>query len=717
MPFVYFGYPSRASGVGKLTYRTDDGELVPMEPSKVKVFVQTLGSTAYSLMISVLGLIVGTLSHLPFSYSPLIAQGVMTVPDDTEDLPFGNPGLAVVLRKGGKLADTKQQLLESRGFTMTSFQGRTVYLLEDASLNDYIITEDLAGTDTKGPCPNRFLNQSAFESWLIFRNVLKKICQLFHFLAQSNSVTFPSPSDPRFDAKSDVFRRTTDNFQNDIGMAQGPFEFKTSGTFKPEGMDAQVSTLIKASVSASGIQSTNSRVCVNPISGPLARGFINSGDIGDLSQHGLIFKYIPKLAIPDANLITDVLGSLFLAAFGSSWSEQIENLALMKKGLGNLRLTSVGDEITHLMKCLEIATRAHCGVIPIFTRTVYEGCVLSGGPGARIIIQDKVFPFLDLPSLKNEFLTVSTHAHYLSLIANEFTDNLKPLVLKCDSMRKLWAYCQMLVCTADTKTAIERYASHLDFGTPPLTMNPHTLAQVFGYIVDTNRIPLKAPICRLALFSRDPVLLALGCFGEETAPCWNAPGGIACSISKRNPPAPLIPDTKKRNSTGVISDAAWVMTVLKTDVVTAVEEFKKMAVTMKYRSVSSSLAKKVGHTVYRRERMAEFWIPMQDALRAVNPKAIVDQEETSISGTSEETVGRVPKRKGMDFASPVARKLFKSAPPATTKGKEVERTAEETEQWLQRPENVADTARQMKEMLAEIQSTDGDALSEGEIEM
>jgi hypothetical protein len=76
---------------------------------------------------------------------------------------------------------------------------------------------------------------------------------------------------------------------------------------------------------------------------------------------------------------------------------------------------------------------------------------------------------------------------------------------------------------------------------------------------------------------------------------------------------------KVKASKGDISDAAWVMVVRGTDLFSTVDEFRKMASTLTYRSTSSVLAKRVGHRVFSRDRMAEFWIPMREALRTVNP--------------------------------------------------------------------------------------------------
>jgi hypothetical protein len=90
-----------------------------------------------------------------------------------------------------------------------------------------------------------------------------------------------------------------------------------------------------------------------------------------------------------------------------------------------------------------------------------------------------------------------------------------------------------------------------------------------------------------------------------------------------------MPNQKVKSSRGEISDAAWVMVIRTTDLFSAVDEFRKMASTLSYRSSASKLAKTVGHRVFSRERMNEFWLPMREALRTVNP--LVEFEDADIS--------------------------------------------------------------------------------------
>lgn len=358
-------------------------------------------------------------------------------------------------------------------------------------------------------------------------------------------------------------------------------------------------------------------------------GFLNSGDIGAIHSHGIIAKFNHRLAQPDPNLIGDIIGRHFLAALGDSFEEQVESLELIKTGISALRLTRLGDELAHLYKTIDIALGCHTGCLPIFTGSVYEGAVILGGPGGKVIIGRRQFPFIPKTQLKDEFLTVSDHVSALSSIANYFPAVDRASVLATRSMVGLRALCLDLEVNADTKDDIIRKASLLDYGSNTWVINPANLKSCFDLVANFSTLDETFPIGRLCLMSRDPVLVAFSCFGEKTSPSWDIPSGVTCSLKKQTPPTPPLPGTNKKGSRGDISDAAWVMVIRTTDLFSAVDEFRKMSSTLSYRSSSSKLAKTVGHRVFSRDRMNEFWLPMREALRTINP--LVQFEDADIS--------------------------------------------------------------------------------------
>jgi hypothetical protein len=186
--------------------------------------------------------------------------------------------------------------------------------------------------------------------------------------------------------------------------------------------------------------------------------------------------------------------------------------------------------------------------------------------------------------------------------------------------------CLELEGTQDVRDNIIRTAADLEFQFDEWVVNPANLKAAFELITDLSTVDKdKHPIGRMALFSKDPVLVALSCFGEKSCPTWDIPNGTQCSLAKPLPPSP--PSAPRGQSKkGDISDAAWIMVVRYTDLFSATDEFKRMASSLCYRSTSSVIAKKVGHRVFSRDRMGEFWREMREALRHVNPNAKFEKE-------------------------------------------------------------------------------------------
>jgi len=137
MPFIYYGYTPRARGATKLAVETDSGTYEPMEPSKVKVFTMTIASFIFSSMVACLGHVIGILSYPAGTFFSISTPGLMVQPDDTNPLPFANPGLALVLKKGGRLSDADAAEIENRGFTMMSFASRTIFFKDGPTDLDY----------------------------------------------------------------------------------------------------------------------------------------------------------------------------------------------------------------------------------------------------------------------------------------------------------------------------------------------------------------------------------------------------------------------------------------------------------------------------------------------------------------------------------------------------------------------------------------------------
>jgi hypothetical protein len=635
MPYIYFGFEPRNRGASKLAVKTDSGEMEPAEPSRVKVFTQVVFSPIWSLMTSLLGLAVAILSYPQYSYVSTASRGLMTNPAQGM-IPLKTPGLAVVLRKGVSLSVENVAKLEDAGFSAMQYSGRTVWLKENGQRDDFTMADQMDGVDPLGPHPALYLNTHSFRAFLVLRSFTTRVCETFHYLCENSSPMSPSLQSKISIPDNEIWKDASKlTGTEDIQMPEShvAFKFKKSvARVAANGEKGAASVVIISGAADVSPSWENTGVVTNHLERPY-QGFIRPGRMERITAPGRIFKFNPQLALPDPNLIGDIIGRYFLAGLGDSYDDQLENLDLLKTGVAGLRLTRVGEELTHLYKCIEIAIQAQTGCVPIFSKMNYEGCVLMGGATERnFIVHGKVFPALSVTELKADILLVSDHESSLHFISTLFPGELKEDVTKCESFFELRNLCLELAVTQDTKDEIIRKASMLDFGRESWAISPINLKACMDLISSFSSLDSTYPIGRMSLFSKDPVLVALSCFGEKTAPSWDIPNGTTCSLSKANPPSPpLAASGKSRTaSKGEISDATWVMVIRKTDLFSAVDEFRKMASTLKYRSSSSALAKRVGHRVFSRERMAEFWGPMREALRVINPLAAFERDEGTL---------------------------------------------------------------------------------------
>lgn len=627
MPLIYFGFKPKTRGATKLVVHTPAGDLEPVEPSRIKVFANAYFSPPFALLSKCLGLMVAIFTFPATFFVHTSAEGLVARSAVDNVLPFVTPGLAVIVSRGKVLSNDASQELERRGFTSMVMAGRTMWTKENGTRDDYLFASMLRDTDTKGVTPGRYLSIDSFRQFLIVRSLVTRICEAFHYLTLEGAPYAVAIQKKNSDVKG--MKNACDTDLTEEMEATGPpsFEFVKREAYELSTKSiTMVCSTLKVAGSSLGISPLNSGVLIPPLERP--SGVLHIGDNGvGIKSHGLLFKFNHQLASPDITLIGDIIGRYFLKALGDTMDEQIEALLAIKSGLSSLALTRVGDELVHLMKCIEIAVDCNAGCVPIFSGSRYEGALVGGGPGATVFINGESFPFESAIDLKQQYLVMSEHQTNLTAILGLLGS---AAVLEdgevLSDMVQLREMCLSAFVSQSSKDEIIRRAAHLDFGDSSWVINPANLKRCFNLMTNLSALKHTDPIGRLALFSTDPVLVALSCFGEDSCPSWDIPNGTRCSLKKANPPVPLV-DNRKKGGPGVISDATWVMVIRKTDLVSGVSEFRDMADSGEYRSSSSSLAKSVGHRVFTREKMAEFWLNMREAVRTVNPKFAFEDSE------------------------------------------------------------------------------------------
>jgi hypothetical protein len=656
MPSIFFGYPAKKAGPTKLAVDTPVGQLEPAEPSVFKIYaVPDYTHPTFSMISSHLGHLVNVLASPQYTQLPLSAEGDFVTPPNNP-LPFRLQNLAFVVHSDIGLSDVQIQILSENQFTSMRFGAKIVWLRENVTKGDFLLLQSSEiPWNATGAVPSRYLNPSAFVAYLSTLSLTTRICETLHRLsegASEGSDEFSGDKD-----KLEGYKVSTD-YEEDPDIPEGPKE-KDSPVKFTNSENGKLDSLTKFYYKLLAHAATtfhNPRMSVtyyNCFETP-AESFIHSGDIAPLQTAGKILKFEPKLAIPDVSIISDTIARHFRTSLGTSHEEQFDSLDKLRGGLSALRLTEVGDELAHLYKCIEVAIQGRCGLVPFFSGSFYEGCVLSGGYGTSFSVNGHLSGFEGKTDLRAEFLVASSHSQALSSISNKVPFAIRADVLKCISMVQLRRLCLNLSMTPDDRDDIIQKAASLRFSQSHWVISPIMLKRCFTLISNLSELKDDYPISRLCLFSKDPVLIALSCFGEKSAPSLNTPQGTLCSTKSPNPPSPPQMSTGAPKSKGSVSDAAWVMTIRKTDIMSAIDDFKVLADLQAYRSISTVMAKKQGFHAYSRDRMAEYWKELREAYRVVNPSGILDDLEKSL------------KRKGAD-ADPKESSGASSKKPRTMK--------------------------------------------------
>lgn len=645
MPAIFFGFEPKRQGASMLAVDTVAGTLEPVEPSQFRIYTRPkFPSFLLNLVSGLLGHLVVVLSRPKYTILPLTTVGDFFNPPNIY-LPFRNQNLGFVISQNVNLSDDQLIVLSTLSFTSMRYQNKTVWLRESVDRTDFMsLVDSKIPWDPTGAVPSRHLNPSAFRSYLSALSLTTRIAQLFTMLTREYDDDLIKPTE--LNRNGIKGSKLSTSYEEDPDHPEGLEDPNASLVFTKAsaGFIDPFTKLVRSMLilpAANPINPAMSAVAANPFD-ELPLPYINSGDMSRINKPGKIFKFEPKLANPDVNIIGDVIGRHFLTSLGTTIEEQFDSLAELKSGLGSLRLTEVGDELAHFYKCVDIAIGANCGLLPFFSSSFYEGCVLSGGHDTSFLVNGHISEFEDTHKLKDEFLTASSHGQALSFIANKVPANRRAEVLNVNSMVHLRDICLSLEITQDDRDYIIQKAANLRFSQSSWVVSPAKLKAAFLLISDLARqLNDQCPISRICLFSKDPVLVGLSVFGEKSAPSMNTPNGSLCSAKSPNPP--VIPQNIARGSgsKGQISDALWVMTVRKTDLHSAVEDFKSLAEANSYRSISSDMARRQGFHSYSRDRMAEFWSEMKMAFRQVNPTSILDDLDATLKRAAGEMTGGV----------------------------------------------------------------------------
>jgi hypothetical protein len=247
---------------------------------------------------------------------------------------------------------------------------------------------------------------------------------------------------------------------------------------------------------------------------------------------GLYVPFVKELAVGDSVTLPTVISSYFVRSLSSDLQGMCHQLNELKAAWGVISSTTLGHEITHLAKCIDIALQAQATIYPVYTNDVYEGCVISGS-GYSISIRDEIMQPIAYDKLQKLVQDNSAHSRALRQI-NERVGALVEIDT-IRTMRELSHVVQEQELDESSKTDIVKAAHQLCFENKYWSTSPMNVKRMLDLLRNDEDIGVDVPLHPKYLFATDRVEMILSAFGHQ-APTFMLANGPKYQLGKDDPP-------------------------------------------------------------------------------------------------------------------------------------------------------------------------------------
>lgn len=266
------------------------------------------------------------------------------------------------------------------------------------------------------------------------------------------------------------------------------------------------------------------RVKPNPVDNPW-------GPVGSIpTGYGMFFPFVEDLAAPDNDAITSCISRYFIKALGPSMVTQSQAFEKVRSAVGVLNSTRMGHILAHLATCISIGLSSQVRIYPVFSDTIYEGCVNIGAEwslGHKGMITYPVNPETLSAIIRDSVAHASSLTSILVTLGRALSRQ-----ITSDQITSFWSLHELCIqasLTENEKISIGRLAANLNFDQRRFRINAESLNTLFKLLTGDKEFSNDTPIHPAALFSQDRTELALSCFGFE-APSFLPDGGTSTSI-------------------------------------------------------------------------------------------------------------------------------------------------------------------------------------------
>jgi hypothetical protein len=272
------------------------------------------------------------------------------------------------------------------------------------------------------------------------------------------------------------------------------------------------------------------------------------------NSSGLFVPFVRELAVSDSTTVPALLEDYFIRSLSESREGMLQKIDELRSGWGLICSTRLGDEVSHMAKCVDIALRAQCRIYPIYSDTIYEGSVICGA-GYTISALKTVYEPIAFADLQGVVRDSSAHARSIQEIVAAVNDpNVN--IRGCTTMRQLSTILKGVELDAMTQDTIVKAAMHLSYPNKYWSTAGQNVKKAMVLLVDDDNIPDDYPMHPTYIFSTDRVGLILSAFGHE-GPTFLIPNGKKIELDVAEPPENF---TVRTVSTNVaISDMKYMM--------------------------------------------------------------------------------------------------------------------------------------------------------------
>lgn len=250
---------------------------------------------------------------------------------------------------------------------------------------------------------------------------------------------------------------------------------------------------------------------------------------------GLIFPFVPALAISDESTVMTVIRNYFYGSLADSDEDAVEAFSSLKGAWGIIRNTLAGDVLSHVYKGIEMALHVQSIVTIIAPNDRYAGFLIQGG-GFHLTVLDKLYMPVAYEDLKKELYRMDPHLIALSAIMKKLpfpdADSREAYMTTCDTMWKVKQAIDSMGLNEESRNAVATAAKRLSFlEDRPLTIHAANIVHVLDVIRDTSKDLATLPLHHSQLFSSSRAHMAWSAFGDH-APSFRIPGGKAIPVDK-----------------------------------------------------------------------------------------------------------------------------------------------------------------------------------------